>query len=74
MSIQNIGANIARMRKAKGATQEELARAAGVSAQLVYKFNPQPYFMGFLLFAYDMIKRPTRFWYNSQHRSKPYLT
>lgn len=40
----------------------------------VYKFSPQPYFMGFLLFAYDMIRRPTKFWYNSQHRSKPYLT
>ena len=40
----------------------------------VYKFSPQPYFMGFLLFAYDMIRRPTRFWYNSQHRNKPYLT
>ena len=26
MSIQNIGGNIARMRKAKGATQEDLAR------------------------------------------------
>lgn len=41
---------------------------------LVYKFNPQPYFMGFLLFAYDIINRPNRFWFNSQQRSKPYLT
>ena len=35
MSIQNIGANIAKMRKAKGATQDDLARAVGVSAQAV---------------------------------------
>ena len=39
MSIQNIGANIAQMRKARGATQEELARAAGVSAQAVSKWE-----------------------------------
>ena len=41
---------------------------------LVYRFMPQPHFMGFLVFAYDMIRRPNRFWYNSQNRSKPYLT
>ena len=39
MSIQNIGANIAKMRKAKGATQEELAKAVGVSAQAVSKWE-----------------------------------
>ena len=39
MSIQNIGANIAKMRKAKGATQDDLARAVGVSAQAVSKWE-----------------------------------
>ena len=39
MSIQNIGANIAKMRKTKGATQEELAKAVGVSAQAVSKWE-----------------------------------
>ena len=39
MSIQNIGINIAKMRKAKGATQEDLARAVGVSAQAVSKWE-----------------------------------
>ena len=39
MSIQNIGANIAKLRKAKGATQEDLARAVGISAQAVSKWE-----------------------------------
>lgn len=39
MSIQNIGANIAKFRKAKGATQDDLARAVGVSAQAVSKWE-----------------------------------
>lgn len=39
MSIQNIGANIGKMRKIKGVTQDDLARAVGVSAQAVSKWE-----------------------------------
>jgi len=39
MSIENIGINIAKLRKEKGVTQEELARHMGVSGQAVSKWE-----------------------------------
>ncbi|MBQ9150852.1 MAG: helix-turn-helix transcriptional regulator [Clostridia bacterium] len=40
----------------------------------VYQFSPQPYFMGLLVFARDMMVRPQSFCYFSGGRKKPYLT
>ena len=40
----------------------------------VYRFSPQPYFIGFLVFARDLIHKPERFCYYFGGRSKPYLT
>ena len=39
MSIKNIGESIANLRREKGATQDDLARAVGVSAQAVSKWE-----------------------------------
>ena len=41
---------------------------------IMYRFEPQPHFIGLLLFARDMVQKPSRFFYNIGWRQKPYIT
>lgn len=41
--------------------------------QTVYKFNPTPSFVAFLIFAREIIQTPNNFSYYSGGRNKPYF-
>ncbi len=69
----DLGENIAALRKQRGVKQDDLAKYVCVSAQAVYTFRPNIAFVPFLIFARDMINPPCRFMYRWLPRKKPYL-
>ena len=41
--------------------------------QTIYQFNPTPSFVALLIFAKEIINKPSIFVYNCDGRSKPYF-
>lgn len=82
----SFNANLKKIRKEKGITQEQLAEHIGISPQAVSKWEMSSYpdpqllpriadyrLIPFLTFTHTLLKRPNSFNYQTNSREKPFF-